>query len=91
MLFTAAVILNGQVDTYIICSDSNDKGKHTVLAFIDHLYDHILKEGPEADGEVIWTDGPSSKFKNKYMTNALEILSKKHKRSFSWKYFAKVL
>ena len=52
MLFTAAVILNGQVDTYIICSDSNDKGKHTVLAFIDHLYDHILKEGPEADGEV---------------------------------------
>ena len=65
MLFTAAVILNGQVDTYIICSDSNDKGKHTVLAYIDHLYDHILKEGPEADGEVIWTDGPSSEFKNK--------------------------
>ena len=60
MLFTAAIILNGQVDTYIICSDSNDKGsKYTVLALIAHLYDHILKEGPQADGEVICTDGTS--------------------------------
>ena len=51
MLFTAAVILNGQVDTYIICSDSNDKGKHTVLAFIDsdlgyYIYTIPLSFGP---------------------------------------------
>ena len=38
--------------------------------------------------EVIWPDGPSSEFKNRFMVFFLEHLSKKYKKPFTWKYFA---
>ncbi|KAF2892248.1 hypothetical protein ILUMI_13925 [Ignelater luminosus] len=38
--------------------------------------------------DVIWSDRPSSKFKNKFMVRLLQYLSKKHNKSFWWKYLA---
>ena len=37
----------------------------------------------------IWPDRPSSEFKNKFMVQFFQSLSQKHKKTFSWKYFAK--
>jgi len=38
--------------------------------------------------EVIWTDGPSSEFKNRFMAALLKELSGKYNKTFTWKYFA---
>ena len=38
--------------------------------------------------EVIWTDGPSSEFKNKYTIEILRRLTEKYNKPFTWKFFA---
>lgn len=88
-LFTAATIYNGMCKTFLICSDTRDKTKDTVAVFVDHLYNNYLfRDSCSATEEAIWSDGPSSEFKNRYMMRLLQELSRKYKRKFSWKYFA---
>ena len=43
--------------------------------------DNTVKE------EIIWSDGPSSEFKDQFMRQLLENLSKKHGKAFIWKFF----
>ena len=38
--------------------------------------------------EIIWTDGPSSEFKNKYCVEILRKLAEKYSKPYTWKYFA---
>ena len=90
-LFTAVSMHKGNCQTYLICSDTKDKEKNTVTAFVNHLYDKELVPGSAAmQGieEVIWTDGPSSEFKNRFMAAFLKQLSGKYNKTFTWKYFA---
>ena len=90
-LFTAAVFYKGTTKTYLICSDTKDKGKDTVYTFINRLYEHIVKDVPISDGtggDIIFSDGPSSEFKNKYCMRMLYDLGQKFQKDFSWKYFA---
>ena len=69
-----------------------DKRKNTVASFITFLYEHLYKQdavkGQSYSHEIIWTDGPASEFKNRYMVHLLELLGKKYKKDFSWKYSA---
>lgn len=89
LLFTAAVFYKGECKTYLICSDCQSKDKNTVFVFIDFLYDEIIRSGGDQPNlETIWSDGPSSEFKNKFTVKMLQILSEKYNRGFAWKYFA---
>ena len=89
MLFTAAFFYDGQCKTFIICSDSKNKDKDTIFVFLNLLYEEILrKDNSKRYNEVIWSDGPSSEFKNKFMVRTLQVLSEKFNRDFTWKYFA---
>ena len=45
-LFTAAVFYKETTKTYLICSNTKDKGKNTVYTFINCLYEHITKDVP---------------------------------------------
>ena len=45
-------------------------------------------ENCNADTETIFTDGPSSEFKNKFMMKLLNQLSLQYNKTFEWKYFA---
>ena len=69
----------------IIILYSHDKGKDAVAVFVDFLFDHFSDSGAV---HIIWSDGPSSEFKNKLMVNFLQSHSQKHKPAFLWKYFA---
>ena len=74
----------------LICSDTTEKEKNTVRNFISAIY---YKLDPSSQNnknitEIIWTEGPSSEFKNKYMVAFLQELSSKHNKNFHWKYFA---
>ena len=54
--------------------------------FIDLLYDHLDNPGAV---HVIWSDGPSSESKNRFMVKLFQSHSQKHQTAFLWKYFAK--
>ena len=51
------------------------------------LYENFPKDD-EIQIETIFTDGPSSEFKNKYMIKVLNDLSNPYEKPFEWKYFA---
>ena len=89
-LFTAAAMHDGQCKTFLICSNTKEKTKDTVAVFLDHLYEnHLIPDTPVSSvEEVIWTDGPSSEFKNKFMIHLIRLLSAKYQRKFTWRYFA---
>ena len=77
--------------TYLICSDTKDKEKNTIATFVNQLYDKELSPiSPEMQDieEVIWTDGPSSEFKNRFMASFLKEKSAKYYKNFTWKYFS---
>ena len=59
-LLTAAEMHRGERRSYLMCSDTKEKEKNTVKAFLMHLYDNELKPGSndmKSIEEVIWTDG----------------------------------
>ena len=74
ILFTAAMTYKSKCHTYLIVSDSRDKGKDTVVVFVDFLYENCVHKCEEY---IIWSDGPTSEFKNKFMVKFLQILSQK--------------
>ena len=50
------------------------------------MTDYIQFE--KGDMLIIYTDGPSSEFKNRYIVKLVSMLSKKFQCKVSWKYFA---
>ena len=83
MLFTAAATYHDQCQTYLICSNSMDKGKNTIAVFLDNLYEKIFIDDFNSDQEIIWSDGPRQSSKivswytcyNTYLTSSRSHLS----------------
>ena len=73
----------------LMVSDGRDKGKDTVAEFIDFLCESCCAHKSEKYN--IWSDRPTSEFKNKFMVKFLQILSQKYQQSFSWKYLQQVM
>ena len=53
--------------------------------FVDFLYDHFDDPGAV---HIIWSDGPSSEFKSKFMVKLFQSHTQEHKTDFVQKYFA---
>ena len=90
-LLTAACTIDGQMQTFLICTDSKHKDKNTILVFVEHLYKNYIMNNADSNDdvkEIIWTDGPSSEFKNKYCVQIIRRLAEKYNKPFTWKYFA---
>lgn len=89
LMLTAAVFFQNQCETYVICSDSRNKDKDTIFVFVKRLFEILFKKNNAAAIQnIIWSDGPSSEFKNKFMVKLLHHLSLKYNRKFIWKYSA---
>ena len=84
-LFTWAVYHNSDTKTFIFGTDYKGKDKFSTSLFTESLYrNHILPDKDVAE-EIIWSDGPSSEFKNQFMW----FLSQKlplHMKKISWKF-----
>ncbi|KAK2706981.1 hypothetical protein QYM36_014865 [Artemia franciscana] len=65
---------------------SNDGKKRSSLKNI--VEKGNAKDIPGIECEIIWTDSPSSEFKNKFTVQFLKKLSEEHNVPFFWKYFA---
>ena len=87
-LFTCAVYHNSDTKTFIFDTDYKGKDKFSTGLFIESLYhNHILPDKGVAE-EIIWSDGPSSEFKNHFMCFLVQKLSSAYKKNFSWKFSA---
>jgi hypothetical protein len=84
-LFTTVTWLKGEVMSKVIVSDCMQHTKSSVMVFLDE----ILKNLPSTVKEVrIWTDGPSSQFKNKFVMEGMRMLSKKYGVNLEWNFSA---
>jgi hypothetical protein len=84
-LFTAALWFDGELHPKVVASDNLDHGKDTVIAYIDHLLDAL----PDVVETIsIWSDGPSSQFKNRFVVAAIAALQEKHNVKIRWNFFA---
>lgn len=84
-LFTVSLWFHQKQHAIAISSDNLHHNKDTVIVYIDR----ILTEIPEDVKEVrIWSDGPASQFKNRFIANSLPIMEKRHNLKITWNFFA---
>ena len=76
-LFTAAVSHNGITKTFLFCTNYENKNKFANGKFLEHLYSHEIPCDESVKEEIIWSDGPTSEFKNQYARTLIQTLSKK--------------
>ena len=74
--------------TFAICTNYKGKDKFANGKFLDYLYENEMPEDESVEKEIIWSDGPSSEFENKFMRHLMETLLKKYAKSFMWKFSA---
>ena len=66
-LLTCALTHTGPTTTMVICTDYKFKDKFCNGTFLGYLYDIVVPKNDEVKEEIIWSDGPTSEFQNKYM------------------------
>ena len=84
-MFTVAFWHSRTLHSKVIVSDNPDHSKETVGAYVDMILETI----PASVKSVsIWSDGPASQFKNRYIAAALHTLQAKYKLLIYWNFFA---
>lgn len=86
-LFTCSLWHSQQQHPIVIVSDNNTHNKETVIPYVSRLLDEL-----PCDQNIkflnIWSDGPSSQFKNKFVAATIPALQKHHNMKITWNYFA---
>ena len=78
-IFTCTVYHNYQTKTFLVCRNYKGKDKFS------NGTENELKHDNKVMNEVIWSDGPTAEFKNKFMHQFIENLSLKCNKLFTWK------
>ena len=81
-LFTDALTHTGPTTTMVIRTDYKSKDKFSNGTFLEYLYDNIIPKNDEVKEEIIWSDGPTSEFENKYMCHLMDKFSTKYNKRF---------
>ncbi|XP_072180506.1 uncharacterized protein [Diadema setosum] len=84
-LFTAALWHSGSLFSHVLASDNLCHSKDTIVAYLDVLLDFLPDQVTHVS---IWSDGPASQFKNRYIAAAFASLEKAHKVHIEWNFFA---
>ena len=87
-LFTVALSHNGNTKTFLFCTNYKNKDKFSNRVFLEYLYKHEIPTDETVSQEIIWSDGPTSEFKNQYTRKLLQTLSGKYNKEFVWKFSA---
>ena len=84
-LFTTVAWVSGVVRSHVVISDYMHRTKTAVVVFLDALLASLPSQAEEIR---IWTDGPSSQFKIKFVMQGMKMLADKFGLSLSWNFFA---
>ena len=85
-LFTCALYHRSTTKPLVIFTNYKGKDKSAIGKFLDHFYENEIPEDESIKKEIIWSDGPSSEFKNKFMRHLMKTLTKKYAKPFMWKF-----
>lgn len=72
------------MQSHVVASDNLTHSKETIMAYMDTLLDH-LPHGVKL--VYVWSDGPASQFKNRFIAAAIDALQKKHNVQVQWNFF----
>ena len=64
------------------------KDKFAIGVFLHDIYSEELVMDSDIETEIIWSDGPSSEFKNQFMRQLIEDFSLQYGKKFIWKFSA---
>ena len=87
-IYTVTIWHKNVLISKVIVSDSLDHDKKAVIAYTSILLEEVRLKFPDMRNVNIWTDGPSSQFKNKYVFAMLYSLQEKYEVTLSWNFFA---
>ena len=73
---------------YVVLSDSNKHDKISALKYICLILDRVDMNDDETE-LVIWSDGPCSQFKNRFVAKSLSLLAERYGlKKVEWAFFA---
>ena len=85
MVFTSVAYFDKNTLSTVIVSDNIQHGKMSIIPFMSTLLCQFSKTVKKIN---IWSDGPSSQFKNRFIVAALPLLQQLSKKTITWNYFA---
>ena len=84
-ILTAAFWFPAKIHPTVLVSDNLDHSKESIIPYMDIIFEML----PDSVQTVsIWSNGPSSQFKNRFMVAAVPLLERKFKKGIVWNYFA---
>ena len=86
IILTAVMWSKNLTQSAVVISDDNDHKKESIVTFLNELLKNILPT--DITNLSIWTDGPSSQFKNRYIGVVLKWVAQNFSLSIDWNYFA---
>ncbi len=87
-IFTVCAWMQKEKKSFVFVSDDLDHDKTSVCVFMDKVLSKLATENGIKKADI-FSDGPSSQFKNKYIFNYLPSLCKRHHLdSLNWNFFA---
>lgn len=84
-LFTTALRHTRKLHPKVISSDNIKHSKETLVAYLFKIFSSLPKIIKILK---IWSDGPSSQFKNKYIAAIIEVFEKRFRKKIFWNFFA---
>lgn len=84
-LFTSATFHQSNTHSKIFVSNNLSHTKETIVPY---LYKLLLQLPPTVTIVKIWSDGPSSQFKNKFIAAIIPLFEKKLNLKIFWNFFA---
>jgi hypothetical protein len=88
-IFPVVVWTSTSCESHVIVSNARNHDKRAVSVFLDIVLNDFVKgKHPEVKEVHIFSDGPSSQFKNKYMVQFIRHQAQKTNIHLQWNYFA---
>lgn len=88
-IFTAHAWISKEVSqSVVIISDSLDHTKVAVFKFVNYLLRYLKKEHSSIKSVQVFSDGPSSQFKQRYLFSNLFLFEQHHNIKLTWNFFA---
>lgn len=84
-LFTVATWHTGEIHSSCFVSDNLTHSKETLVAYIDRALEDLPSHVKIVS---LWSDGPRSQFKNRFVAAAIKDLESKHDVKIKWSFFA---
>ena len=85
-VFTAALWQSVDCTLAVVVSDDRSHSRDCAIVFLEHLIKQLLNKNITA--LHIWSDGPSSQFKNRYIAATSSWLQKECSIKITWHFFA---